>query len=135
MIEFNGWITINMHANDNLDIIDGSDLAQFFIEMEPLISAFNKYPSRFIERKRNSFIDTYFVSGFHNHVLTYFDDLITLCNTIAKKAPGSFGLIYVRFPEDSNSWNKYRVFRIAKGVVTEHEDTLLSPCRPTIEDE
>ncbi len=75
----------------------------------------------------------YHIYGAHNHTLTYLDDLMELFKTIGEKAPGSFGLLYVRLSEDPVYWNKYKVFRLAKGVLTEHEDTLLSPCSPIIE--
>jgi Immunity protein 7 len=134
MLNYNGWVQIHMNVDDDLDNIDHSDLTRFFAEIEPHISDFNKYSNRFIEYKEFSWTNNYFIFGMHNHVLTYLDDLMALFETIGKKAPGSFGLLYVRLPEDPIYWNKYRVFRLAKGVVTEHEDTLLSPCRPTIED-
>lgn len=133
MIIYNGWIAIQMNVDCDLDSIDGSDLKAFFSNMEPFISDFNKYPSRSAIYKSMNWDDIYLVNGIHNRVLSYLDDVVTLYKTIGEKAPGSFGLLYVRLPEDPVHWNNYRVFRLAKGVLTEHEDTLLSPCRPVVE--
>lgn len=134
LLDYNGWIDIEMHYNDNLDVIDGSDVRNFLVEMGPHIEEFNKYPSRRIEYKTLSWSKIYTIYGVHNHALNYLEDLLNLYSLIAEKAPGSYGLLYVRLSEDPVYWNKYRVFRMAKGVVTEHEDTLLSPCQPTIEE-
>ena len=133
MIDFNGWIEISMNIDPDLDSMDDGDLKHFFTEMEPHIMEFNNYSNQFMDYRALNGNKNYFLSGSHNHVLSYFDDLIALYQLIGKMAPGSFGLLYVRLPEDPIYWNQYRVFRLAKGVLTEHEDRLLSPCQLTIE--
>ncbi|MFD7445634.1 Imm7 family immunity protein [Streptomyces sp. NPDC059909] len=49
-------------------------------------------------------------------------------------APGSFGLLHVRDDEDPGHENDVRVFGRVRGTVTEHAESLLSPCIPTPED-
>jgi len=133
MVDYNGWIKIHMHYDDDDVVFNGSDLKRFLEEMEPLESSFNNIFNRFIEYIPVNGMSGYHIYGAHNHNLNYFDDLMELYKTIGKKAPGSFGLLYVRLPEHPVYWNQYRVFRLANGILTGHEDTLLSPCRPIIE--
>ena len=52
---------------------------------------------------------------------------------LADHVPESYGVLYVR-DQESGSANAFRVWRLARGRLTEHEDVLLSPCIPTIED-
>jgi len=133
IFSYNGWIHISMNADTDDDKDDRSDLKAFFDYMEPIVLDFNSNHSRFIEHVPLNFANYYYIGGLHNHMLCYFDELLTLYKKIGEIAKGSFGLLYVRLCEDPEDWNQYKVFRMAKGVVTEHEDALLSPCRPTIE--
>jgi Immunity protein 7 len=55
---------------------------------------------------------------------------------IARKFPGSWGLIYERddeMPEPPGP-NAFRVRVLARGTIAEHLDPFLSPCNPVIED-
>jgi len=52
---------------------------------------------------------------------------------LANELPGSWGVIYWR-DDEGEPRNAYRIMRIARGQVTWHDDTLLSPCNPVIED-
>ena len=55
---------------------------------------------------------------------------------IARKLPGSWGLIYERDDEmaDPPGPNAFRVRVLARGRVAERRDPFLSPCNPIIED-
>jgi hypothetical protein len=129
ILDYSGWVEI--HLEENLNGFNGRK--QFFREIEPYISDFNRYTYRMILYQPMNFADKYFISGVHNHAGTYFDDLLSLLKVIGEKAPLSYGLVYVLFAEHPVYWNEYRVFRLAKGIITEHEDILLSPCNPTVE--
>src|SRR5215467_2984439 len=48
--------------------------------------------------------------------------------------PGSYGLLYVWDDESNQHPNEFRVFKLARGRVTEHSDVLLSPVIPALED-
>ncbi|KJY42612.1 hypothetical protein VR46_23380, partial [Streptomyces sp. NRRL S-444] len=61
-------------------------------------------------------------------------DVVDLFEHVAKVAPGSYGLLHIRDDEDPAHENEVRVLRLARGSVTEHTETLLSPCIPTLED-
>ncbi|MEU1326663.1 Imm7 family immunity protein [Streptomyces microflavus] len=53
---------------------------------------------------------------------------------VAEVAPGSYGLLHVRDDEDPGHENEVRVLRLVRGRITQHTETLLSPCIPTVED-
>jgi len=55
---------------------------------------------------------------------------------IARKLPGSWGLIYERDDEmpDPPGPNAFRVRVLARGRIVERPDPFLSPCNPVIED-
>lgn len=55
-----------------------------------------------------------------------------LVAVIAETLPGSYGLIYER--DDEAIPPDFRVRRLARGLVTDHDESLLSPAVPTIED-
>jgi hypothetical protein len=61
------------------------------------------------------------------------DDLLSF---LAKRLPGSWGLVYDRSDDSSEPplANAFRVRVLARGSVSVREDMLLSPLRPTIEE-
>jgi hypothetical protein len=74
------------------------------------------------------------MGGFPNHRGTHGDLVIDLLGKVGPLAPGSYGLLYVYDDEDPRHSNAFRVFRLVRGLVTEHADTLLSPMIPTVGD-
>ena len=50
---------------------------------------------------------------------------------VRRRLPGSWGLLHER---DDDVANSFRVTRLARGELSYHEDVLLSPCVPVIED-
>ncbi len=130
MIEFNGWLTI-CSDSDELDVIGLNK--KLIADVENIMLEF-KAQNQFCEIKEiNGFVNL-FVGGRHNHDNGYSDDLLKNLEKICEIASESFGIIYVRWPEDEISWNQYKVFQIAKGKVTIKDDVYLSPCNPVIED-
>ncbi|MFH8387736.1 Imm7 family immunity protein [Kitasatospora sp. NPDC018058] len=69
--------------------------------------------------------------GWRNHrdaeVLDFFRE-------VGRRAPGSYGLLHVRDDEDLAHENGVRVLRMARDEVSEHQEPLLSPCIPVLED-
>lgn len=62
-------------------------------------------------------------------------EALALFQKIGEIAEGSYGLIYLYDDEDiTGKENQFQVFVLARGIVTEVHDTLLSPIIPTIED-
>lgn len=66
-------------------------------------------------------------------VAVWIEDLLEL---IRARLPGSFGLVYERDDEASESPgpNAFKVTRLARARYDILEDPFLSPCMPTIED-
>jgi len=130
MIEFNGWITVYSDS-DELDVIVQDK--KLITDLENILHEF-KAQNQFCEIKMiNGFVNL-FVGGRHNHDNGYSDDLLKVLQEICEIASESFGIIYVRWPEDEISWNQYKVYQIAKGKITIKDDVYLSPCNPVIED-
>jgi hypothetical protein len=76
------------------------------------------------------------VSGFANRRSGEAQEMFDLFAEIARVAPGSYGLLYVWDDEDVEGYaNVFRVWSLRRGQLTVHEDVLLSPCVPSIEDE
>jgi immunity protein 7 of polymorphic toxin system len=59
-----------------------------------------------------------------------------ILSLVAKRLPGSWGLLYERDDEtqDPPGPNAFRVRVLRRGTVVEETDPFLSPCRPIIED-
>ena len=64
--------------------------------------------------------------------------MVNLFQYIAKIAPGSYGLLYIRDDEDHLRGNDYencfRVWRLCRGTLIELDDPFLSPAIPVVED-
>lgn len=75
------------------------------------------------------------LGGCPNRRGTHGPALIELFAQVGQLAPGSYGLLYVHDDEDPKHGLDFRVFRLARGAVTEHGDRFLSPVIPTLEDE
>jgi hypothetical protein len=61
------------------------------------------------------------------------DEALDLFRTVGSLAPASYGLLYV-WNDEGEQDNAFRVWRLAKGALTQHADPFLSPCNPTILD-
>lgn len=72
--------------------------------------------------------------AFTNHWGIEAAAVVDLYKFIGEAAIGSYGLLYLMDDEDPGYDNKFRVFRLAKGVLKECEDNLLSPINPTLEE-
>jgi len=73
-------------------------------------------------------------SGCVNHWGSDIEDVMEFLRLVATLAPGSYGLIYVWNDEDPRCGNEFRVWKLAKGTVSQLADPFLSPCIPIIED-
>ena len=129
MIEFHAWATIRCSESE-------SDEGKCDVALENLTQAFQ----RLEKQGRPCGIRT--INGSHlawhcgatNHWSDDVQEVFDLFSTIAKEAPGSYGVIYLWDDDDPNFENTFRVWRLAKGVISEFPDSLLSPCIPVIED-
>ncbi len=74
-------------------------------------------------------------SGYRNHKPIDDYDPVGFFEYVAKIAPGSYGVLYARDNEDliDDNYNKFKVYVLAHGQLTEKEDPFLSPFVPTVE--
>jgi hypothetical protein len=73
-------------------------------------------------------------SGAKNHAVSIKPELLDLYHYIARAAPGSYGLLYIRDDEDPVHHNDFQVYALAHGALTERTDPFLSPFVPVVED-
>ncbi|WP_329316930.1 Imm7 family immunity protein [Streptomyces sp. NBC_01262] len=127
MFEYHGWITIRETA------ADADDSAQLRQIVESLRHRIQQIASPYLLDLRwmngEPFIH---LGGFSNHRTS--PEIFDLFSHVGSVAPGSYGLLHVRDDEDRGHGNEVRVLRLARGIVTEHTEALLSPCIPTLED-
>lgn len=123
MVEFNGWVSIS------------DSKLQISLEVLGKIEALIK--SHELEKQTNlsDFGGRLYLSinALHNHD-NYSESILSLLKQIGEIAPASYGVIYIRWLEDENLSDKFKVFKLAKQSVTIEEDTLLSPCSVVIGD-
>ena len=130
MVYYFGWIVLSIDLdNDNFTEQENKEMLH---KVDILLEPIRKYLT-LCERKQENYLETLFVSAAHNHDINYKEDIVSFYKSIGELAKGSYGLLYVRNPEDNEIGNEFIVFRLAKGIVTQHKDNLLSPCNPTIE--
>ena len=125
MFEFHGWAVVigaGMESGLGLDPVLNAALTE----------ARNGFSIAEVAMPGNGMRVVY-VHGLRNHARPA---ILHLFEAIARTAPGSYGLLYVRDQEDRRGAgydDSFRVWRLAHGQLTEEADPFLSPCVPTIE--
>ena len=77
-----------------------------------------------IHRGMNGFRCLLFSGGTFNH---YEVSPTMVLEWMRDNCPGSYGLVYEHDDEDPETGDAFVVWRLAKGEITRHPDTLLSP--------
>jgi len=128
MFEFHGWASIQYHAHDTDAVLQDCCWSR-------LVGYVDSIPNDLVRLQRYNGCDSLHIAGKHNHRSEY---VIDLFSWVAANAPGSYGLLYIRDDEDhtrgANYSNCFRVWRLARGQLTECDDSFLSPAIPTVED-
>ena len=131
MHEFHAWIGLAESAEES----DLGGLAEAVGELEELAADSKWHDAVFEVRNLNG---QYFVTadGMVNRRREEGERLDLFLAVIARRLPGSWGLIYERDDEmpDPPGPNAFRVRVLARGRVVEHPDPFLSPVHPVIED-
>jgi hypothetical protein len=127
MFEYHGWITLLPTAealNDEPPLRLG--------EIKNLVDELADYALMDLQPMNG----TYFIhlGGNPNRSEQHGPALVDLFVKVGQLAPGAYGLLYVYDNEHPEHMQSFRVFRLARGMVTEHADHLLSPVIPTLED-
>lgn len=129
MFEYHGWIAIHKSAGDDEDEAALHDIVgRIRRRLEELNSPY------LTDLRWMNGVPYLHLAGFPNHRAKHGDQIIALFTEVGRTAPGSYGLLYTLDNEDPRHNNEFRIFRMARGQVSEHPDTLLSPSAPTIED-
>ena len=124
MIYYFGWIDIRFDTESQNN---SSGRPGGIHEIKTVIAEYERYIQLCLLKSFNG-MDTLTISAFHNHDNSYSDEILALYQKIGELSPESYGLLFVRFPEDVNRNNEFFVYRLAKGSLTKHKDNLLSPC-------
>ena len=128
MFEYHGWVSLRPTA----EAVDDEPPLRLD-EIRALVDDLSGYALMDL-RPMNG--DYYIhLGGSPNRPGTHGPAVVELLRQVGQLAPGSYGLLYVHDDEDPRQHLDFRVFRLARGIVTEHADTLLSPVTPTLEDE
>lgn len=127
-VEFKGWVSIN----NNRDEGSYDDLKKVIIQLNAFIDSLG-LKHQLCEIRSIGLMDILLIGGVYNHDNGYSDALLSLLNKVAELTPLSYGLVYVRRPEDEFAWNDFKVYKVARGSVTIENDPFLSPCNPIIE--
>ncbi|MGV3723616.1 MAG: Imm7 family immunity protein [Actinomycetota bacterium] len=125
MFEYHGWAVVREGPYE----IDCGQLAQIVDELKAVIGEFGDGSGVADVRWTNATPMVWF-AGCPNH---RHDCIFGLFPWLAKRAPGSYGLLYVWDEEDPTHHNNFQVWRLRRGEVEQQLDPFLSPCQPVIE--
>jgi immunity protein 7 of polymorphic toxin system len=128
MFEYHGWITLRSTA----EALDDEPPLRLS-EIKALVDEFAGYALMDLQPMNGVYY--LHLGGNPNHRGRHGAAVVDLFARVGQLAPGSYGLLYVHDDEDPDHRLGFRVFRLARGAVTEHADHLLSPVIPTLEDE
>jgi hypothetical protein len=131
MHEFHAWIGLGESAFES----DEGHLKEKLATLHDLVADSDWHDAVFAVHSLNG---GYFftATGQINRQRDEGERLNLFLATIARRLPGSYGLVYERDDEmpDPHGPNAFRVKVVARGKITEHLDPFLSPCDPVIED-
>jgi hypothetical protein len=135
LFEFHGWAKICVDDQDDPDLDlrhrrEEEAIGRLREAMQVTYDGF----SFFDLRRTSNEIIALSVQGLRNH---RYEQVIDLFRWIAAELPFSYGLLHVHDDEDSKRGadfkNESRVWRLARGMLSELADPFLSPCVPTVE--
>ncbi|MEU7861826.1 Imm7 family immunity protein [Nonomuraea sp. NPDC049141] len=128
-MEYHGWVTIRETAGveDDYDSL----LERQVEEIRAYLAQIPDYG--LIDLRWLNGIPSLHVAGHPNHDSGWADTLLDLFQRIGRLAPGSYGLLHL-WDDEGTHPNEFRVYRLVRGQLSEHTDSLLSPAIPTLED-
>lgn len=113
MISYKGWVSINTSLDEEEDFKKLGDSIKKISELlKPLLIHNNFF--QLIEINGEYIL---WIGGNHNHDNNYSQDVLTLLNNIGHIAVGSYGIIYLNWPEDENNYDKFITYELTNGVV------------------
>ena len=131
MVELHGWALIReSYTVDNED----ANLAQIVEELRREINRIDA-DDRLIGVNYSNSEACLIATRCTNHFSEDIAEVIELFETVARIAPGSYGLLYIRNDEDiARHNNAFRAYVLSRGSLRLQQDPFLSPCIPMIED-
>jgi len=133
MYEYHGWVTVResyLNEDDADENID-SMVSDIRDKIRDIDCGHGLLDLRAVNGEYH-----FSVSGFLNRKSVQADEMMELFAFIAKKAVGSYGVLYVLDDEDENDEeNQFQVYVMARGKIEKKKDAFLSPFVPTVEDE
>ena len=129
MFEYHGWVTIQ-------ETTSGDDDAALLERLVDRVHRAIRDARDFdlVDLRWSAGIPMLHLGGFDKHGGLLAPELIELFTRVGELAPGSYGLLHVFDDQDTERDNDFRVFRMARGLVTELTDPHLSPVAPTVLD-
>lgn len=134
MIELHGWLTIRNHYDGSDEFDDNSVINELMEKIKTKINE-NLFDDKMIQLDFHNGSLCLSMTLYTNHFGGACQNVFSLIRYISDIAPGSYGLVYLYDDEDENGHeNTFQVFVLAKGRLTKHQDTFLSPLNPKVED-
>ncbi len=131
MININGWICIRESYNDEMN--DQPKLIALIKSIESKIAEELNYDNEHYNLKSVNGEFYLSITIAHNHRSQHPFEFL---QWIATNSIGSYGIVYVQDDEDylRGNENKFKVWRMKKGMLDELNDPFLSPVIPEIEE-
>ncbi len=131
MYEYHGWATIRESTSFEEDEYQYGLVIQHLREYVYELN----WPTGVLDLRAVNGDFQLWIAGLDNHKPVSKYDPIKVFRKVGEIAPGSYGILYVRDSDDSESFNQFKVYTLIRGKVMENDDPLLSPFIPNIEDE
>lgn len=131
MYEFHGWFVLAESPSES----DTGSLAPTIHDLKELIGR-AQWPAMTAGIKTFNGEEFLTIDGLANRQRDEADLLDEVLRFLARRLPGSYGVLYDRDDELTvpPGPNAFRVRVLRRGTVTEETDHFLSPCQPLIED-
>lgn len=129
MFEYHGWVTIAATTSGD----DDAALLERLIERVHRAIR-DSDALDLVDLRWSSGLPMLHLGGFDKHGGGIAPELLKTFSRVGELAPGSYGLLHVWDDQDPEHDNEFRVYRMARGQVTEHPDTHLTPVAPTVLD-
>ena len=129
MFEYHGWVTIQATAS-------GDDDAALLERLVDRVHRAIRDARDFdlVDLRWSAGMPMLHLGGFDKHGGRLGPELLDLFTRVGELAPGSYGLLHTWDDQDTENDNNFRVYRMARGQVTEREDPHLTPVAPTVLD-
>ncbi|QRP45920.1 immunity 7 family protein [Amycolatopsis sp. FDAARGOS 1241] len=129
MYEYHGWVTIAATASGD----DDANLLERLVDRVHR-AVRDARTLDLVDLRWSAGMPMLHLGGLDKHGGAIAPELIETFTRVGELAPGSYGLLYVWDDQDPDHDNEFRVFRMARGLVSEHSDTQLTPVAPTVLD-